>query len=34
MNTTQAVEKMREIEGEDIALLVKFVEGSERGVIK
>jgi UDP-N-acetylglucosamine acyltransferase len=39
MNTTQAVEKMREIGtaeagGEDVALLVKFIEGSERGVIK
>ena len=34
LNTTQALEKMREIEGEDVALLVKFIERSERGVIK
>jgi UDP-N-acetylglucosamine acyltransferase len=34
MNTTQAVEKMRELEGDDVALLVKFIEGSQRGVIK
>ena len=34
LNTTQAVEKMREIEGEDVALLVKFIEQSKRGVIK
>ena len=34
LNTTQAVEKMREIEGDDVALLVKFIERSERGVIK
>ena len=34
LNTTQAVEKMRELEGDDVALLVKFIEGSERGVIK
>ncbi len=34
MNTTQALEKMRELEGEDVALLVKFIEGSQRGVIK
>jgi UDP-N-acetylglucosamine acyltransferase len=34
LNTTQALEKMREIEGEDVALLVKFIEGSQRGVIK
>jgi len=34
LNTTQAVAKMREIEGEDVALLVRFIEGSERGVIK
>jgi UDP-N-acetylglucosamine acyltransferase len=34
LNTTQALEKMREIEGEDVALLVKFIESSQRGVIK
>ena len=34
MNTTQAVEKMRELEGDDVALLVKFIENSQRGVIK
>ncbi len=34
LNTTQALEKMRELEGDDVALLVKFIEGSERGVIK
>ena len=34
LNTTQALEKMRELEGEDVALLVNFIESSERGVIK
>ena len=34
LNTTQALEKMRELEGEDVALLVGFIERSERGVIK
>jgi len=34
MNTSQALEKMRELDGEDVALLVKFIERSERGVIK
>jgi UDP-N-acetylglucosamine acyltransferase len=34
LNTTQALEKMREIEGEDVATVVKFIEQSERGVIK
>jgi UDP-N-acetylglucosamine acyltransferase len=34
LNTTQAVEKLRELESEDVALLVKFIERSERGVIK
>ena len=34
LNTTQAVEKMRELEGDDVALVVKFIEGSSRGVIK
>jgi UDP-N-acetylglucosamine acyltransferase len=34
LNTTQAIEKMRELEGDDVASLVKFIEGSARGVIK
>ena len=34
LNTTQALEKMRELEGEDVALLVGFIERSERGVSK
>ncbi len=34
MNTTQALEKIRQLEGEDVALLVKFIERSQRGVIK
>ena len=34
LNTTQALEKMRELEGEDVAQLVSFIEKSERGVIK
>jgi UDP-N-acetylglucosamine acyltransferase len=34
LNTTQAVEKIRELGGEDVALLVKFIERSQRGVIK
>ena len=34
MNTTQALEKIKELEGEDAALLAGFIERSERGVIK
>ena len=34
LNTTQALEKMRELEGEDVALLAAFIERSQRGVIK
>jgi UDP-N-acetylglucosamine acyltransferase len=34
LNTTQALEKMRELEGADAALLAAFIERSERGVIK
>jgi len=34
LNTTQALEKLRELEGEDVAMLVGFIERSERGVIK
>jgi UDP-N-acetylglucosamine acyltransferase len=34
LNTTQAVEKIKELEGEDAVLLATFIERSERGVIK
>jgi UDP-N-acetylglucosamine acyltransferase len=34
MNTTQALEKMRRLEGDDVALLVEFIERSRRGIIK
>jgi UDP-N-acetylglucosamine acyltransferase len=34
MNTTQALEKMRQLKGEDVALLVRFIERSQRGIIK
>jgi UDP-N-acetylglucosamine acyltransferase len=34
MNTTQALEEMEGLEGEDVALLTKFIERSQRGVIK
>jgi UDP-N-acetylglucosamine acyltransferase len=34
MNTTQALEKMKALEGEDVAILAGFIERSERGVIK
>ena len=34
LNTTQALEKMRELEGEDVALLAGFILRSQRGVIK
>lgn len=34
LNTTQALEKMRLIEGDDVALLARFIERSARGVIK
>jgi len=35
LNTSQAVEKLRsEGDGEDIAALVKFIESSQRGIIK
>jgi len=34
MNTTQALEKIKELEGEDVALLAAFLERSQRGVIK
>ena len=34
LNTTQALEKIKELEGEDVALLASFIEHSQRGVIK
>jgi UDP-N-acetylglucosamine acyltransferase len=34
LNTTQAVEKIKGLEGEDAALLAEFIERSQRGVIK
>jgi UDP-N-acetylglucosamine acyltransferase len=34
LNTTQALAKIKELEGEDAALLAAFLERSERGVIK
>lgn len=34
MNTAQALEKIRAVEGDDVSLLVAFIERSQRGVIK
>ena len=34
MNTSQALEKIKELEGEDVAMLAAFLERSHRGVIK
>jgi UDP-N-acetylglucosamine acyltransferase len=34
LNTTQAVEKMRELDSEDVRIVAEFIEKSERGVIK
>lgn len=34
LNTTQALEQIKEIEGEDAALVAAFIERSHRGVIK
>ena len=34
LNTSQAVEKIRELEGDDVSLLADFIERSQRGVIK
>jgi UDP-N-acetylglucosamine acyltransferase len=34
LNTSQAIEKLRELQGDDVTLLVNFLEHSERGVIK
>jgi len=33
-NTAQALEEIRALDGEDVAVLVRFIERSERGVIK
>ncbi len=34
LNTTQALEKLREMEGEDVTVLAAFIERSQRGVIR
>jgi UDP-N-acetylglucosamine acyltransferase len=34
LNTAQAIEKLRQFEGDDVAELIAFVERSQRGVIK
>jgi UDP-N-acetylglucosamine acyltransferase len=34
LNTTQALEKIKAMEGEDAAILATFVERSQRGIIK
>jgi UDP-N-acetylglucosamine acyltransferase len=34
LNTSQALEKIKQLDGEDVALLAAFLERSERGVIK
>jgi hypothetical protein len=34
LNTTQALERLKELQGEDVDALVNFLEHSERGVIK
>jgi UDP-N-acetylglucosamine acyltransferase len=34
MNTSQALEKLKELEGEDVAMLAEFLARSHRGVIK
>lgn len=34
LNTSQALEKIRALEGEDAALLAAFIERSQRGIIK
>jgi len=34
LNTTQALEKIKQVEGEDAAILAAFIERSQRGVIK
>ncbi len=34
INTTQALDRLRSMEGDDVALLARFIERSQRGVIK
>jgi UDP-N-acetylglucosamine acyltransferase len=34
LNTTQAVEKIRHLEGEDARIVADFIEHSQRGVLK
>jgi UDP-N-acetylglucosamine acyltransferase len=34
LNTSQALEKIKQLEGEDVAILAAFLERSQRGVIK
>jgi UDP-N-acetylglucosamine acyltransferase len=34
LNTTQALEKIKAMDGEDAAVLVAFIERSQRGIIK
>jgi UDP-N-acetylglucosamine acyltransferase len=34
LNTSQAVEKIRELEGEDVRVVADFIERSQRGIIK
>jgi UDP-N-acetylglucosamine acyltransferase len=34
LNTSQAVEQIRQLEGEDAAIVAAFIERSQRGVIK
>jgi UDP-N-acetylglucosamine acyltransferase len=34
INTSQALEKMRELEGDDVRIVADFIERSQRGVIK
>ena len=34
INTSQALEKIRELEGEDVKIVAEFIERSQRGVIK
>jgi UDP-N-acetylglucosamine acyltransferase len=34
LNTSQAVEKIRELEGEDANIVADFIERSQRGVIR
>jgi len=34
LNTSQALERIKELEGQDAALVAEFIQHSERGVIK